>query len=302
MPSLGTYSASLNLLFFYMTWSTLVLSHPPIKVEIIGTLSVRFIFFIIPSTFFLLFDTLLPSLSVGIKTQGAAALPTRTGGTASTRKKDAKGQWWQVVGMSLFNILLGIAIQAGTQALCTDVLGFASPLKITTTLQCRGLLQWRLPSVWCFARLAFPRSPTDSILTMFVTGHTILYPSIHPPRQKLKHSLSPPQYLLPLSQNPFLLQRPQRPSHPIHPPPCSPSLPPGHCSPLTPPYLPPASFPHLSRRDIDIIRLQHYPWYHAWWFHPPPGSTFSNSREGKLWAVGIHGLDPWYFGRSGCCG
>src|ERR1700761_9551213 len=38
IPTMSSYSTSLNILFFYLTWSTLVLSHPPLKVEIIATL------------------------------------------------------------------------------------------------------------------------------------------------------------------------------------------------------------------------------------------------------------------------
>lgn len=134
MPSLGTYSTSLNLLFFYMTWSTLVLSQPPLKVEIVGTLTVRLLFFVIPSAFFLLFDTLLPSLAVGIKRQGAPALPTRTGGIAGARRGDGRPQWYQVIGLGLFNVCLAVAIQAGIEILFTDVFQVRSALKVSTTL------------------------------------------------------------------------------------------------------------------------------------------------------------------------
>lgn len=134
MPSLGTYSTSLNLLFFYMTWSTLVLSQPPLKVEVIGTLAVRLVFFVIPSAFFLLFDTILPSLAVGIKRQGAPALPTRTGGVAGARRGDGRPQWYQIIGLSLFNLCLAITIQAGIEILFTDVFQIRSALKVTTAL------------------------------------------------------------------------------------------------------------------------------------------------------------------------
>ena len=134
MPSSGTYSTSLNLLFFYMTWSTLVLSQPPLKVEIVGTLAVRLLFFVAPSTLFLFFDTLLPSLAVGIKRQGAPALPTRTGGVAGARRGDGRPKWYQIIALSVFNIFLGTAIQAGIEVLFTDVFHIRSALKVTTTL------------------------------------------------------------------------------------------------------------------------------------------------------------------------
>jgi hypothetical protein len=133
MPSLGTYSTSLNLLFFYMTWSTLVLSQSPLRVEILGSLGIRAVFFLVPSLLFLIFDSVLPSLAVGIKTQGRAALPTRTGGVRVSRRISTP-QWYRVVGLSVVNVCLGAAIQAGVEALFTNILHVRSALKVTTTL------------------------------------------------------------------------------------------------------------------------------------------------------------------------
>jgi hypothetical protein len=184
MPSLGTYSTSLNLLFFYMTWSTLVLSQPPLKVEIIGTLAVRLVFFVAPSSFFLLFDTLLPSLAVGIKTQGVPALPTRTGGVVGARRGDRRPQWYQVIGLSLFNICLAIAIQACVEILFTDVFQIRSALRVTTTLpmpwsiakeMLRALLLREVSSSWCdedFLRTN-NSSPTRSCSTIFIVISTV---------------------------------------------------------------------------------------------------------------------------------
>lgn len=76
--SLTSWSTSLNLLFFYMTWSTLVLSHSPLKIEIVGTTAIHIVFWLIPSLIFLAFDTALPSLSESIKHNGASALPPRS--------------------------------------------------------------------------------------------------------------------------------------------------------------------------------------------------------------------------------
>jgi hypothetical protein len=134
MPSLGTYSASLNLLFFYMTWSTLVLSQPPLRVEIIGTLAVRLLFFLVPSLLFLLFDTLVPTLAVEIKTQGPSALPTRTAGISGVKRARTRPEWYHVVALSFFNVCAAVAVQAGVEMLFTDVLGIRSALKVTTTL------------------------------------------------------------------------------------------------------------------------------------------------------------------------
>jgi hypothetical protein len=133
VPSLGSYSASLNLLFFYLTWSTLILSHPPLKVELLGTLAIRALFFVLPSVMFLAFDTAVPSLAVSLKVQGANGLPTRTGGV-KVRKGAPKNVWWKVVAVSLGNVALGLLLQAAVEALFTDVLRIRSAFKITTTL------------------------------------------------------------------------------------------------------------------------------------------------------------------------
>ncbi len=124
IPAFSSYSTSLNLLFFYLTWSTLVLTHPPLKVEILGTLAVRVLFYILPSTLFLLFDGALPSAAVGLKAQGDVAVPT----------KQEKGRWWKVALVSVGNVLLGVALQAAVEALFTEVLHIRSALKVTTTL------------------------------------------------------------------------------------------------------------------------------------------------------------------------
>ncbi|KAI9735186.1 MAG: hypothetical protein M1834_001776 [Cirrosporium novae-zelandiae] len=126
LPAMSSYSTSLNLLFFYLTWSTLLLSNPPLKVEIVGTLAIQLLFYLIPSTFFLLFDSLLPSLAVGMKAQESSGLAARKG---------SKGpKWWKVVLWSIFNILLSTTLQALIELLFTHVLHIRSALKITTSL------------------------------------------------------------------------------------------------------------------------------------------------------------------------
>jgi hypothetical protein len=81
----------------------------------------------------MLFDTLIPSLAVGIKSQGGSALPTRTGGVQVSRR-GGRPEWYTVIGLSLFNICLGVAVQAGVELLFTEVLSIRSALKVTTTL------------------------------------------------------------------------------------------------------------------------------------------------------------------------
>lgn len=138
LPVYSNYSTSLNLLFFYLTWSTLVLSHPPLRVEAFGLLAVRLLFYLLPSTLFLLFDAAVPSLAVAIKAQGQIALPGRSG---SRGFRGPKGIL-RVVGWSTFNVVLGIALQVGIDLLATKVLRVKSALKIVT----------RLPLPWGLAK------------------------------------------------------------------------------------------------------------------------------------------------------
>ncbi len=128
IPTMTSYSTSLNLLFFYLTWSTLVLSHPPLRVEIIATLAVRVLFYLIPTTFFLIFDALLPGAAEGLKAMGPTGLPL----------KNAKRERVLLVGKrvmwSLGNLFLGVLVQAGVEVLLTRFLGMRSALKVTTSL------------------------------------------------------------------------------------------------------------------------------------------------------------------------
>lgn len=127
LPGISSYSTSLNVLFFYMTWATLVLSHSPIKVEIVGTTAVRILFFLLPSVIFFLFDVLLPSAAVVLKAQGHAGLPA--GKKGKSGMKEARIAFWAV-----FNLFLGIAIQGSLEYGLTKVLRVKSALKVSTRL------------------------------------------------------------------------------------------------------------------------------------------------------------------------
>lgn len=111
-----------------------MLSQDPLTIEILGTLAIRTLFFLIPSLLFLLFDTIIPSLAVGIKIQGAAGLPTRTGGLSRPRRGGGRPEWYTVLGLSILNICLGAAFQVGVELILTKVLGYKSALRVATTL------------------------------------------------------------------------------------------------------------------------------------------------------------------------
>ena len=127
VPLLTNYTTSLNLLFFYLTWSTLLLSHSPLKVEFLGTLAVRLLFYLLPSYLFLGFDCLAPSVSVATKEHGEV-------GVASSAEHGKRGMWKKVAGWATVNVLLGVGVQAGVEVLLIHGLHVRSALKITTTL------------------------------------------------------------------------------------------------------------------------------------------------------------------------
>ncbi|KAL6253001.1 hypothetical protein RBB50_000720 [Rhinocladiella similis] len=128
IPTFSSYSTSLNLLFFYLTWSTLVLSHPPLRVELVATLAVKTLFYLLPSTVFLLFDALLPSAAENLKALGDTALPFKN----ASRRRTVR--MLRVLGWSILNTLLGVGVQALVELLLTRVLLVRSALRVTTTL------------------------------------------------------------------------------------------------------------------------------------------------------------------------
>ncbi|KKA16416.1 Sterol desaturase family [Rasamsonia emersonii CBS 393.64] len=117
-----------------MTWATLVLSHSPLRVELVGTLAVRIIFYLLPSLLFFLFDILFPSVSVAIKARGELGLPT--GSTKPAR--GLLGIGWKeakVVAWSLCNLLVcGILAQGVVEHVLTKVLRYRSAIRVSLRL------------------------------------------------------------------------------------------------------------------------------------------------------------------------
>ena len=128
IPTFSSYSTSLNLVLFYLTWSTLILSNSPLKVEFIGTLAIRVLFYILPSLGSLLFDSALPSVAVNIKEHGDVAL------ALSDEQGGSKGRWWRVALVGIGNVLLSVILQAGIEYIFTEIFHIRSALRITTTL------------------------------------------------------------------------------------------------------------------------------------------------------------------------
>lgn len=124
LPALTSYGTSVNLLFFTLNWYILLLTHPPLSVEVIGIGVIQLLCYVVPGLLFLLFDTAFPSLSGAVKTHGDVALPGRYG-----RRRVAKMAAW-----SILNVALGVALQAGLELLLTKVLRVRTSLNLSKTM------------------------------------------------------------------------------------------------------------------------------------------------------------------------
>ncbi|CAK7242415.1 MAG: hypothetical protein STHCBS139747_003906 [Sporothrix thermara] len=103
-----SWSTSVNVLFFYLTWTTLVLSYAPLHIALAGVLALRVLLWMIPSLLFLAFDTSVPSLAASTKLGGAASLPPR--GTS-----DARVRLGKLFLLAVINLVLEALLQAGLQ-------------------------------------------------------------------------------------------------------------------------------------------------------------------------------------------
>ncbi|KAI1816975.1 sterol desaturase family [Poronia punctata] len=150
-PMLSSWSTSMNLVFFYMTWSTLVLSHSPLKIELIGTLAARVAFWLVPSLLFLAFDTALPSLAESVKLYGSASLPRRH---APSLGRQAL--------LAVFNLALFTALQAGISVAATSLLD--RPLFKTSTT---------LPLPWQIIKHILTLYTAREVLTYYIHRHIL---------------------------------------------------------------------------------------------------------------------------------
>ncbi|KAL8984557.1 MAG: hypothetical protein Q9205_001510 [Flavoplaca limonia] len=178
IPTFSSYATSLNLLFFYVTWSTLILSNSPLKIEVLGTLGIRIVFYLLPATAFLVFDSATPNIAAKAKEHGEVALPM--GEEQGVRK----GRWWRTALVSAGNVLLGVVLQFGMELVFTKLLHIRSALKISTTLPMpwaitidliRGLF---LREILSYVLHRYALHHPDSPLTDYHTNwqHTITAP------------------------------------------------------------------------------------------------------------------------------
>ncbi|KAF2279036.1 uncharacterized protein EI97DRAFT_431255 [Westerdykella ornata] len=156
LPFLSSWSTSLNLLFFSLTWTTIAATYSPLQLEAFGPFVVRVLLYLLPSALFLLFDLGVPSLAAQVKSQGEHALPVRAAG--------GKKKVWRIVGWSVFNVALGLALQAGLEWLVTDVLHFRSLLKIKGS-------KWslnHLPNPWSMVQHAVLGLVARNVLQYYI--------------------------------------------------------------------------------------------------------------------------------------
>ncbi|SMR42543.1 unnamed protein product [Zymoseptoria tritici ST99CH_1E4] len=119
VPLFGGSTTRMSLVAFYLTWSALLLSHDPLKLELYGTLAIRLIFFVLPALLFLAFDCSFPQLSKNIKSRGRRALPGQLG----------RNRVLEIVGVAIGNVLLAVFFQAALELLWVRVFRFRSLLK-----------------------------------------------------------------------------------------------------------------------------------------------------------------------------
>ncbi|KAM0325683.1 hypothetical protein ACHAQA_006983 [Verticillium albo-atrum] len=193
-PSVTSWSTSLNLLFFYLTWSTLVLSHSALKIELLGTLGLRVIFWLIPSLVFLLFDSLIPTLADSLKYGGASALPPTSNPALLAR----------TLGLALINLALAVGLEAGISTLWT--FAFEQPIFTTSTT---------LPFPWQLVKHIAILLAAREVLTYYLHARVLHAPSrgnnsLAALHRKHAHRRSAPPFSLLLFADhplPFLVHR-----------------------------------------------------------------------------------------------
>lgn len=155
-PGASSWSTSLNLIFFYLTWSTLVLSHPPLKIQLLGLAAIRVGLWLVPSLLFLAFDCLVPSLAEGIKVKASS----RGRRAASSLPPSDIRTLSRTLALALINLALVVAVEGLVSYGITTLFLGGSPVFRTATT---------LPLPWGMARQ----------LAVLFAGREILTYAIH---------------------------------------------------------------------------------------------------------------------------
>lgn len=125
VPSAVSYATSANLLFFYVNWVSLIFSHSPLRLEIVGTLVVKCLFYIIPSWFLWMVDLLLVQQRV-----------EDDDGTGKKKKKKERTMWerLKVAIWSTLNVILGLIIQVMLELVISKILKWDRLIRTTIML------------------------------------------------------------------------------------------------------------------------------------------------------------------------
>lgn len=295
IPTFSSYSTSLNLLFFYVTWSTLILSNSPLKVEVLGTLGIRILFYLLPAAAFLLFDSATPNIAAKAKEHGEAALPM------GEEQGGRKGRWWRTALVSTGNVLLGVVLQSAVELVFTKLLHIRSALKISTTL----------PMPWAIAvdlirglflrevRL-FPPSLASWVTLIFVLDLELCPTSLRSPSSQLAaYGLS--HHLAAYYHRSVCFCCELRPSFGLRCPRFSADI-------LARLAVPPPSFDlshvpcnRLSGRSIRLQRLQYVTkWVDPWWYRKAARETSDGRGQRKLQLPRDYGFRCGNIAGPGC--
>ncbi|PSN62056.1 hypothetical protein BS50DRAFT_136377 [Corynespora cassiicola Philippines] len=165
IPMLSSWSTSLNLVFFSLTWTTIALTYSPLQLEFFAPLVLRTALYLLPSALFLLFDLSVPSLAVELKAQGDIALPGR--------QKGGRKKIRAVVAWACFNTLLAVGLQAGIEWAATDVLRVRSLLLIKGSAWSLN----HLPNPWALVKHAAIGLVARNVLQYYIHLHILHSPS-----------------------------------------------------------------------------------------------------------------------------
>ncbi|KAJ5904383.1 hypothetical protein N7504_006766 [Penicillium tannophilum] len=167
VPTMTSYATSLNFIFFYMTWSTLVLSHSPLRVELVSSAA------------------------------GEAGLPS------GRKKRNVRTRELKVVAWSLFNVLLGTILQAAVETLLVQGLAIRSAVKVSMRLPMpwemgKGLILGLLiREVLTYYVHRYVLHNSKSVFTRYMTrAHQSWYHSLRTPFPLTAHYDHPLVYLL----------------------------------------------------------------------------------------------------------
>lgn len=132
LPFMVDWTTNFNAAFFWLTWTTLVFSFHPTRIEILGTIFIRVIFYALPSTLMFLFDMFLPAAASVFKRRGVADLP------GGRKILNLRPREFKVAGWSLFNLASSILLQGSFSYLFHQCLGWKTLIQVSVLLPFPG--------------------------------------------------------------------------------------------------------------------------------------------------------------------